>query len=250
MNHEELPQLQLEGPRATIRFCRPAEHNRIDPSDLAVLKEHLQRVVADTNVRVLVMTGAGDKTFSSGYTIQAIREQLDDRFESFLDTLESLPLPVICALNGSAYGGAIDLALCCDFRIGVTASRMLMPASRFGLHYYPGGIRRYVTRLGLSVAKKLFLTAQPIEAEEMLRIGFLTELVEPGRLHAVVSQYVAAIVECEPKVLSSMKHFLNQTADGKIDLDAQRTAYKDFLNSDELGLRLGALSRAGRDSGK
>ncbi len=167
-----------------------------------------------------------------------------------MDTLESLPLPVICALNGSAYGGAIDLALCCDFRIGVTASRMLMPASRFGLHYYPGGIRRYVTRLGLSVAKKLFLTAQPIEAEEMLRIGFLTELVEPGRLHAVVSQYVAAIVECEPKVLSSMKHFLNQTADGKIDLDAQRTAYKHFLNSDELGLRLGALSRAGRDSGK
>ena len=250
MNHKEFPQLQLEGPRATICFCRPAEHNRIDPSDLAILKEHLQRVVADADVRVLVITGTGNKTFSSGYTIQAIREQLDDRFESFLDTLESLPLPVICALNGSAYGGAIDLALCCDFRIGVTASRMLMPASRFGLHYYPGGIRRYVTRLGLSVAKKLFLTAQPIEAEEMLRIGFLTELVEPGRLHAVVSQYVAAIVECEPKVLSSMKHFLNQTADGKIDLDAQRTAYKHFLNSDELGLRLGALSRAGRDSGK
>src|SRR3972149_4466534 len=124
MIHEGFPHLEIEGPRACIRFCRPAEHNRIDPSDLAILKEHLQRVIADANVRVLVITGAGNKTFSSGYTIQAIREQLDDRFESFLDTLESLPLPVICALNGSAYGGAIDLALCCDFRIGVNASRM------------------------------------------------------------------------------------------------------------------------------
>ena len=243
MNHEDFPQLQIDGPRATLRFNRPAEHNRIDPSDLAALKDHLQHVVADANVRVLVITGTGDKTFSSGYTIQAIREELDHRFESFLDTLESLPLPVICALNGSAYGGAIDLALCCDFRIGVRGTRILMPASKFGLHYYPGGIRRYVTRLGLSVAKKLFLTAQPVEAEEMLRIGFLSELVEPADLPRVVSQYADAIVECEPRVLSSMKHFLNQTANGEIDLGAQRSAYEHFLKSEELGRRLGAIAK-------
>lgn len=241
MQYEGSPQLQIEGPRATIRFSRPAEHNRIDPSDLAILKEYLQRVVADASIRLLVITGAGNKTFSSGYTIQAIRDQLDDRFESFLDTLESMPLPVICALNGSAYGGAIDLALCCDFRIGVKASRIVMPASKFGLHYYPGGIRRYVTRLGVSAAKKLFLTAQPVEAQEMLRIGFLTELVEPERLAEAVSQYADAVVACAPKVVTSMKHFLNQTANGQIDLDAQRRAFEHFLKSEELGRRLGAI---------
>lgn len=243
MKREGSPQLQMEGPRATIRFNRPAEHNRIDPSDLASLKEYLQRVVADANIRVLVITGAGNKTFSSGYTIQAIREQLDDRFESFLDTLETLPLPVICALNGSAYGGAIDLALCCDFRIGVKASRIVMPASRFGLHYYPGGIRRYVTRLGVSTAKKLFLTAQPVEAEEMLRIGFLTELVEPGLLDGTVSQYADAIAACAPEVVASMKKFLNQTANGQIDLAAQRSAYEHFLKSEELARRLSVLGK-------
>ncbi len=243
MKQEELPQLNMNGPRATIRFCRPAEANRIDPSDLAVLKAHLERVAAAADVRVLVITGSGDKTFSSGYTIHAIRDELDDRFESLLDMLESLPLPVVCALNGSAYGGAIDLALCCDFRIGVTGSRMVMPAARFGLHYYPGGIRRYVTRLGLSAAKKLFLTALPVEAEEMLRFGFLTELVEPGQLDAMASQYVAAIVECEPNVVRSMKHFLNQAAQSEFDVPAQRAAYEKFLKSDELARRLAARSK-------
>ena len=72
-----------------------------------------------------------------------------------LDRLERFPLPTVCAMNGSVYGGATDLALCCDLRIGVRGSRMLMPASRFGLHYYPGGLRRYVGTLGLAAAKKL-----------------------------------------------------------------------------------------------
>ena len=243
MKQEEFPQLEIDGPRATIRFCRPAEANRIDPSDLGLLKAHLQRVAAAADVRVLVITGTGEKTFSSGYTIQAIRGELDDRFESLLDLLETLPLPVVCALNGSVYGGAIDLALCCDWRIGVKGSRMLMPAARFGLHYYPGGIRRYVTRLGVSAAKKLFLTALPIEAEEMLRIGFLGELVEPEQLEAAVSQYAAAIVECEPNVVRSMKHFLNQAAEGEFDVAAQRSAYETFLKSDELGRRLAARSK-------
>jgi enoyl-CoA hydratase/carnithine racemase len=243
MKAEEFPQLKIDGPRATISFCRPAEANRIDPSDLAVLAAHLQRVAGDAALRVLVITGSGSKTFSSGYTIQAIREELDHRFESLLDTLEALPLPVVCALNGSVYGGAIDLALCCDCRIGVRGSRMLMPAARFGLHYYPGGIRRYVTRLGISAAKKLFLTAQPVEAEEMLRIGFLTELVEPERLEQAVAQYVEAIAECEPNVVRSMKHFLNEGAEGRFDLAAQRSAYEKFLKSDELGRRLGARAK-------
>ena len=238
MTADASPGLSIEGPRATIRLCRPSQHNRIDPSDLAVLQEHFERVLTDPGVRALVITGTGDQTFSSGYTIEAIREQLDDRFERMLDTLESLPLPVVCALNGSAYGGATDLALCCDFRIGVRGSRMFMPAAKFGMHYYPGGLRRYVTRLGLTPAKKLFLTAQAIEAEEMLRIGFLTELVAPHGLSAAVQRYVDAIAGCDAGVLASMKRQLNQTAEGNIDLAAQREAYERSLGSDELALRL------------
>lgn len=237
------PTLAIADGVATLRFCRSAEHNRIDPEDLAVLMRHFERVLAATGVRVLVVTGSGEKTFSSGYTVHAIREHLDDRLERMLDTLESLPLPVICALNGSAYGGAIDLALCCDFRIGVRGARMFMPAAKFGLHYYPGGLRRYVTRLGLNAAKKLFLTAQAVGDEEMLRMGFLNELVDRAQFDATVQAYVNAILECEPKVVASMKLFLNQTADGVIDLGAQRAAFAQSLRSDELASRLGALAK-------
>lgn len=243
MSNASSPKLDIDGGVATLRFCRPEEHNRIDPDDLAVLMGHFERVLAEPGVRVLVVTGSGEKTFSSGYTVHAIREHLDDRLETMLDTLEALPLPVVCALNGSAYGGAIDLALCCDFRIGVRGARMFMPAAKFGLHYYPGGLRRYVTRLGLNVAKKLFLTAQAVGDEEMLRIGFLNELVERAQFDAAVQSYVNAILECEPKVVASMKGFLNQTADGAIDLAAQQAAFVQSLGSDELASRLGALAK-------
>jgi len=243
MSADTFPQLAIAGPRATITLARPAEHNRIDPSDLAVLTQYFERLVADKSVRALVITGSGAKTFSSGYTLSAIREQLDDRFEKMLDTLETLPLPVICALNGSVFGGATDMALACDFRIGIKNARMLMPAAKFGLHYYPGGIRRYVTRLGLSAAKKLFLTAQPIEADEMLRIGFLTELVEPGDLDAAVTRYVDAIAACEPVTVASMKRHLNQAADGQTDLAALRADYARSLASDELAKRLDSLGK-------
>ena len=77
----------------------------------------------------------------------------------------------------------------------------------------------------------------------MLRIGFLGELVEPEQLEAAVSQYAAAIVECEPNVVRSMKHFLNQAAEGEFDVAAQRSAYETFLKSDELGRRLAARSK-------
>jgi enoyl-CoA hydratase/carnithine racemase len=243
MSNVSSPTLEIAKGVATLRFCRPEEHNRIDPDDLAVIMQHFERLRADATVRVLVVTGTGEKTFSSGYTVHAIREHLDDRLEAMLDTLESLPLPVICALNGSAYGGAIDLALCCDFRIGVRGSRMFMPAAKFGLHYYPGGLRRYVTRLGLNAAKKLFLTAQAVGDEEMLRIGFLNELVDRAQFDATVQTYVSAILECEPVVVASMKQFLNQTADGAIDLAAQRAAFVHSLGSDALASRLGALAK-------
>jgi len=66
----------------------------------------------------------------------------------------------IAAINGGVYGGGTDLSLACDFRLGSTAANMFMPAAKLGLHFYPGGMVRYVTRLGLNQAKRLFLTAE------------------------------------------------------------------------------------------
>ena len=146
-------------------------------------------------------------------------------------------------LNGGVYGGATDLALACDLRIGVAGTRMFMPAARFGLHYYPGGLRRYVAAVGLAQAKRVFLTGQTLRATEMLRIGFLTELVTRRRLEATVADYVAAIEACDPAVVTSMKRQLNAIAAGDAARASSRTEYEISLGSAELKRRLAALSQ-------
>ena len=238
------PALEISGATATIRLCRPAAHNRIDPDDIAVLRAHLAAVAANAAVRMVVITGTGSKSFSSGYTVEAIVARLDRSFEDLLDALEHFPLPTLCALNGSVYGGATDLALCCDFRIGVRGSRMFMPAARFGLHYYPGGLRRYVAALGATQTKRLFLTAQTLDAAEMLRIGFLTELVDRRRLRACISAYAAALEDCEPGVVKSMKRQIGAIAAGDVAAAQSRTDYETSLQSTELRRRLAALTGA------
>ena len=236
------PTLEIASGTATIRLCRPTAHNRIDPDDIAVLVGQLGEIAARSDVRAVVITGTGNATFSSGYTIDAILDRLNRGFEDLLDAIEQFPLPTICALNGSVYGGATDLALCCDFRIGIRGSRMFMPAARFGLHYYPGGLRRYVAALGLAQAKRLFLTAQTLDANEMLRVGFLTDLVDRRSLGARVAQYVAALRDCEPQAVKSMKRQLNAIAAGELPFARSRFAYEASLRSPELKRRLAALS--------
>ena len=240
------PSLTVEDGLATVRFERPREHNRIDPDDIPVLRAHLECVTADASVRVVVFTGAGARTFSSGFTIEAILDRLDRNFEQLLDALERLPLPTIAIVNGGVYGGATDLALCCDFRIGVSGTRMFMPAARFGLHYYPGGLRRYVAAVGPGQAKRVFLTGQTLSSEEMLRIGFLTELVPRRRLGRTVAEYVAAIQACDAAVVASMKRQINAIAAGDAENAASRVAYEGSLASPELRRRLGALTQTRR----
>jgi enoyl-CoA hydratase/carnithine racemase len=240
---DDVPGLEYAGTTATIRLRRPRHHNRIDPADVPVLRDHVADILRHDEVRVVILSGFGDETFSSGYTLQAIAEQLDRGFEELLDAVEQLPMPTICALNGSVYGGATDLALCCDVRIGVHGSRMLMPAARFGLHYYPGGMRRYVAQLGLAQAKRLFLTAQPIDAAEMLRIGFLTELAAPEQLWDKVGGYVAAIAACAPGAVASMKRQLNALANDFPAGALGRDEYERSLRSDELKRRIPVVDR-------
>ena len=244
----ETPLLTVNGRAATILLRRPAQHNRIDPDDLPVLMEQLATVEADDAIDVLVFRGSGNQTFSSGYTIEAILSRLKERaFERFLDRLEHLAKPTVVAIQGGIYGGATDLALCCDLRIGVTTSRMFMPAARFGLHYYQDGLRRYVSRLGDTAARKLLLTGSAIGAEEMLRIGFLTDLVEPAQLDATVARYVDQLVACEPGAVRAMKRSLNQLA--QVDAEVLGDIEARYLASLESQALRHRLAR-GRSSGR
>ena len=221
------PILTVSDGRALVRLNRPREHNRLEPIDLAVLQQIFAQIDADPSIRVLVLTGSG-KSFSSGFHIGAIADRLAgesnedwdrEAFERTVDRLEALRVPTIAALNGGVYGGATDLALACDFRIGVEGMRMLMPATRLGIVYYASGIRRYVTRLGVGAAKKLFLTAEPIDADEMLRIGYLDEIVAPEDLMARAEALAATLVGNAPLAVAGLKRAINQTAASALDLE-------------------------------
>ena len=242
MNIGSAPTLEIADSVATITLRRPGQHNRIDPDDPAVLLRQLEEIRDHPSVRLLVLTGEGEKTFCSGYTLAQIGARLDRSFEDMLDALESLDIPTLCALNGSAYGGGTDLALACDFRIGVRGCRLFMPAARFGLHYYPGGLRRFVTRLGCSAAKKILLTGMTMESEELLRTGFLTELVERSELPSRLAIYHDNIARCDAQAVRSMKRHINAISAGEWDEASGRVAYEASLRSEETGRRLAELA--------
>jgi enoyl-CoA hydratase/carnithine racemase len=241
MSAGSAPTLEIDGDTATITLRRPAQHNRIDPDDPPLVCRFLEQIRAQAPLRLLVLTGEGDKTFCSGYTLARIGTHLDRSFEDMLDALEAVELPTLCLMNGSAYGGGTDLAMACDFRIGVRGCRLFMPAARFGLHYYPGGLRRFVTRLGPSATKKIFLTAATLRDEELLRIGFLSELVERRDLSDTIDRYREDIQRCEPGAVRSMKHHIDRIASGTWNEGIGRAAYEASLRSPETARRLAML---------
>jgi enoyl-CoA hydratase/carnithine racemase len=236
------PILTVDGPRATVRLNRPKHLNRLQPGDLDALLAQFDQVEANPAIRVLVLTGTG-RAFSAGFDLGAIAERAGSEaeqpsagssFETVANRLEDLALPTICRLNGGVYGGSTDLALACDFRIGVDSCEMFMPAARLGLHYYKSGIQRYVTRLGVDNAKKLFLTAQKIDAPEMLRMGYLTASVPEEALDEEVDRLVTILAGNAPSAMRGMKRAINEFARGELDADAANQRARDSMRGAEI----------------
>jgi enoyl-CoA hydratase len=254
--HAEAPSapiLATDGARATIRLNRPRHHNRIETGDIAALCEHFARIEKERSIRVLVLTAAG-RTFCAGFNLEELAPERYDEtapgFDRMVDQLEALRVPTVAAVGGSLYGGGTDLALACDFRICVPGIELMMPASRIGVHYYPGGLRRYVTRLGLGAAKRLFLTAEKIDAEELLRIGFLDALVPAGELVARADVVAERLAAAAPIAVQGMKRALNNIAAGSADTAEITRAWRESMRSADVaeGLAAHAEKRAPRFS--
>jgi enoyl-CoA hydratase len=249
------PQLVVDGARATIRLNRPKHLNRLQAEDLDTLLKLFDRIEADPAIRVMVLTGTG-RAFSAGYDLGSIAERASSNqeqtagsaFEVVVDRLEDLGVPTICGLNGGVYGGATDLALACDFRVGVDSAEMFMPAARLGLHYYASGIRRYVSRLGVDNAKKLFLTAEKIDAAEMLRIGYLTSMVPAATLDAEVGRLARTLAANAPMAVRGMKRSINEIARGQSEVAAADRRHRESMRGTEIaeGIRAFAEKRPPR----
>jgi enoyl-CoA hydratase/carnithine racemase len=239
------PILTVEGARATIRLNRPRHHNRIETGDIAALCELFARIEEERHIRVLVITATG-RTFCSGFNLEELAPERHDvaapGFDRMVDQLEALRVPTVAAVGGSLYGGGTDLALACDFRIGVPGIELMMPASRIGVHYYYGGLQRYVTRLGLGAAKWLFLTAEKIDADELLRIGFLHALVPASELMPRVDALAERLAAHAPAAVQGMKRALNDLAAGTADAAAIASAWRESIRSADVAEGLAALA--------
>ena len=226
-NEPTTPPLTINGRIATIRLRNPAYANRLSPADLDVIKQHLATVNASPEVLVLRFIADG-KYFCSGYDISSLAADSAPSSTYFGDTVDLIERarPVtIAAINGGVYGGGTDLCLACDFRVGVPSANMFMPASKLGLHFYPGGMVRYITRLGLNHAKKLFLTSEKIESAEMLVMGFLTEMVSASeQLMPRVEALSEQLASMAPIALLGIKKHLNLIARGQLNEEEIRQA--------------------------
>ena len=242
--------------RATITLNRPQHLNRLHREDLAALQQHFADVAADPSVRVLVLTGQG-RAFCAGFNLDELN-QADaagsdpQAFERMVEALAAVPQPTVVRLNGGVYGGATDLALACDFRLGVETLELRMPAVRLGLHYDPTGLQRAVAKLGLQAAKRLFLLGQPMDAAALLQMGWLDGAVAADALDTAVDGLVAALLAGAPLALLGMKRSLDEIARGEFDLARLRAREAACAASADLreGMAAMAARRPPRFSGR
>ena len=218
------PQLQVRDGVATLTLNRPAQRNRLENEDLALLMAQLAEVEQDASVRVLVLQaetrGQTRPVFCAGYDIGGFREpdQGAGAFERVAERLAALRAVTVCALNGSVYGGATDLVLACDLRLAVPGIEWRMPATALGLHYYPGGLQRYVNHFGLAGAKRAFLSARPFTATQLQAMGLFEAVVPPAELPAAVQALIRDILALAPLALQHTKQSLNEIGAGQARL--------------------------------
>lgn len=214
----QAPTLELDGPMARITLRRPQVANRLELLDLQTLHAHLQRVNERSEVRVLLLQAQG-KHFCSGFNIDAVPGvDAGALFEALADAWERARPVTVAAIHGGVYGGATDLALACDFRLGTQACEMFVPAARLGLHFYRGGMARYVNRLGLSMAKRILLACETLDAAAMRDSGFLDHLLpDRAALDDAVASLCDRLCSHAPLALVGMKRHLNALANGDLD---------------------------------
>jgi enoyl-CoA hydratase len=234
---------------ALIELNRPDAANRLQRDDLATLIAHLDACESDEQLHALVLAANG-RHFSAGFDLRALLADLesgrresrgDTAFEAVAERLASSRLITIAAINGPVHGGATDLALACDLRIGTDAAQLQMPAARFGLPLYASALQRYVNRLGLDTAKRLVFLAQKIDAHEMLRIGFLSEMVGAEELRAHALTLAGAITDMPPRPLAAMKQVLNAAALGRGTAAEQRAALAAAFDAKLIAERIAAM---------
>jgi enoyl-CoA hydratase len=204
MAYENLLYEKKEG-IATVTFNRPKVLNALNRKTIEELHHLLLDARDDESVRVLILTGAGEKAFVAGADINELAQQTPVNGKEFslygqsvLHLLETIGKPSICAINGFALGGGCELALSCSIRIASKNAKLGQPEVKLGIIPGYGGSQRLARLCGKGVAHELCLTGEMITAEEAQRIGLVNHVYEAGELLPAAEAMAKKIIEKAP----------------------------------------------------
>ncbi len=240
--------VEIEQEVATVTLRREDRHNAFDDEMIGSFVRALERL-GQSEPRAVVLVGAGERSFCSGYDIngidpdQSLENPLpDDRFEKAVLAVTQFDAPVVAALNGSAFGGGLDLALACDFRVGHPDVEVAMTPCRLGLVYSVTGISRFVRRLGSQTTRRLFLTGRPLGAEEARRLFIIDEIVDPAEVLLHSQKLARSIANLAPLAVRGTRRtiqFVENTMFDCPDIPAELGQRRlDAFTSDDLRLGL------------
>src|SRR5688572_14781207 len=211
--------VDTQGPIRTITFNRPAQRNSLPPAEWLHLRDILAEIAADRSARVVVIRGAGDRAFSSGYDIGALHEleqqgivlsTPDDPFEIALAAVVELPLPIIAMVAGYAIGGGCTLAAGCDVRIVGESSRFGMPPAKLGLVYSATELRPFIDLIGPARTKWMFFSGRLIDAARALQYGLVDEVLPDADLEAHTYALAEEIAANAPLSVQGTKRIVRE----------------------------------------
>jgi enoyl-CoA hydratase/carnithine racemase len=199
---------------ARLTLNRPDARNALDHDTLNAIAEVMPTLDRGIELRCVVLTGAGG-IFSAGYDIGGFSEaEFEAEAESLvahpfargLDAVATHPWPVLCAINGHALGGALELTLCCDLRICARGAKLGMPPAKLGLIYGHTGLQRFIDAIGVARTKELFLTGDNVTAERAAEIGLVNQLADDDELESAAIRLAAGIAANAPLSMRGNKH--------------------------------------------
>ena len=225
----------------------PKTKNALKSEDMLLIRNILRRE-AKSDIYALIIAGEGN-VFCSGADFSELisiigKNRKDHDLQSndmskLCDSIQNFPLPTVCALNGSAYGGGVEIACACDFRISVPNVEVMVPPAKIGIHYHPVGIKRFLNILGTSITKRLLLTATKISATELRDVGFFDQIINDGE--NVIEKAHRFIEQCKDlssEAVEGMKLSINDIVMDTIDKKTINLRIEKALKSQYLEQRL------------
>lgn len=223
---------KVEDSLATITLNRPESMNALDADVWLALEEAANKVKSEPTIRVVIITGAGDRAFSAGLDVKAAAAgqmlsivpqargmgDLMTRMKDIFTMYEALPVPVIAAINGHCLGAAFELALACDIRIASENASFSLPEVRLGIVPDMGGTQRLPRVVGPGKAKELIYTSRRIDAAEALRIGLVEYVYPQEQLMSEARKLAEEIASHHPNVVQAAKRAVNVAMSHSLDI--------------------------------